>query len=104
MNFLEYLRGSLDTKSGNGASARKLTAFAVMILVVFLHLWYFRYQYKHEGDFSLTIEILVIDYLFMALLLGLTTFESILKLKNGFKDEDKKRSGDHTDAASDPSN
>jgi hypothetical protein len=100
--FLSYLRGSLDTKSGNGASARKLTAFAVMVLVVMLHFWYFRYQYKHDGKFELTIEILIIDYLFMALLLGLTTFESILKLKNGITDKEQKQNDtNHTDASSD---
>ncbi len=82
-NFLKYIQGSFDTKPGNGASARKLSAFWIIMLITGLHFTYFRDQYKHEGDFGLLIEILFLDLCFVCVALGMTTVETILKLKNG---------------------
>jgi len=80
--FFEYIKSAFDTHS-KGASARKLSAFWVVMLITLLHLSYFRYQYLKDGDYSLLIEILIIDYCFVALALGLTTIETLVKLKNG---------------------
>lgn len=83
-NFLKYLQSSFDTHS-KGASARKLSAFWVVVLITMLHVWWLRHAYRKE-DFSLLMSILTLDFGFVALALGLTTFETITKLKNK-KDE-----------------
>lgn len=70
----EKIVGSFDTNT-SGASARKLTAFAFMLLVVFIHCKYV--------DKDNAMEALMIDSSMILLLLGLVTFEQILALKNG---------------------
>lgn len=80
--FILYIQSAFDTHSA-GASARKLSAFWIIMLITALHLSYFRYQYTKDGEYKLLIEILIIDYCFVALALGLTTIETIMKLKNG---------------------
>lgn len=103
MNLYQYLRGSFDTKSENGASARKLTAFIITTMVVLLHLWYFRYQYKSpNSNFELLTEILIIDYSFISLLLGLTTIQELIKLKNGNKNETPTPSKPADNSVADP--
>jgi len=82
---ISYIQSSFDTHS-QGASARKLTAFWIVMLITFLHISYFRYQAKQEGNYEYLPTILVIDFCFVAVALGLTTVETILKLKNGNSD------------------
>lgn len=65
-----------------GASARKLTAFALMILVVYIHLKYV--------DVSNCIDALIIDLCGVSLMLGLVTFSQLINLKNGGNDETNK--------------
>lgn len=60
-----------------GASARKLTAFALMCLVVYIH----ASQLTHEN----AVEFLIIDLCGVFLSLGLITFSQIVELKNGSK-------------------
>jgi hypothetical protein len=57
----------------NGYSARKLTSATIILMVVVAHLIWLKHCFVHE-DFSLLSEVLIIDYGFVAALLGMTTF------------------------------
>ena len=70
---------SLDTVTKDGFSARKLSAFVIMCMIVLAHAAWLKKAFL-ENDFSLLAEVLMIDYSFVSLLLGLTTYEAI---KNG---------------------
>ena len=70
-HFINKLISSLDTHT-KGFSARKLTAFAVMLCVIAAHV-----KWLSLGDFAMLGEILLIDYTFVAALLGMTTYQSI---------------------------
>lgn len=86
--FILYIQSAFDTHS-KGASARKLSALWIVMLITLLHASYFRYQYNKSGAYDLLTEILIIDYCFVALALGLTTIETLIKLKSGnFKAEE----------------
>jgi hypothetical protein len=74
-NILNKLISSLDTHT-KGFSARKLTAFCVMICVIAAHI-----KWLSLADFSLLGEILMIDYAFVAALLGMTTYQNIKSSK-----------------------
>ena len=58
-----------------GASARKLTAFALIVMIVYIH-------YKQLSADN-AIEFLIIDLCGVFLSLGLVTFAQIIELKNG---------------------
>lgn len=73
MKFLKYLQSSFDTNT-KGASARKLSAFIIIICVVVAHV-----KWIALGNFSQLELVLTIDYSFIAALLGMTTYESIKK-------------------------
>lgn len=77
-NLFNNLFASLNNQEG-GFSARKLTAFSLMILIAYIH-------YKYV-DLSNAIEAILIDLAGVLLLLGIITFEQILKFKNGDKSE-----------------
>ena len=68
---------SLNTQDG-GYSARKLTSFSLMVLIAYVH-------YKYV-DLNNAIEAILIDLGGVLLLLGIVTFEQILKFKNGSKE------------------
>lgn len=71
----KWIKSSWEYTS-KGASARKLTAFAIMVCVVFVHfIWMIHSSSK--GDFSLLISVLYADYSFVGLLLGMTTYQYI---------------------------
>ena len=72
--IFENLINSLNN-TDSGFSARKLTAFSLMILIAYVH-------YKYV-DLSNAIEAILIDLGGVLLLLGIITFEQILKFKNG---------------------
>jgi len=77
INALNYLFGALDTKP-NSASLRKLVAVWTMILVTIAH---------SKFVSTTTIDtILMIDYLFIAILLGLVTAENIIFFLQNKKD------------------
>lgn len=61
--------------SREGFSARKLTAFALMILVTYLH-----YKYVDIGN---SFDFLVADLCAIMLLLGIVTAQNIIEFKNG---------------------
>lgn len=69
--FIDKIISSLDNHT-KGFSARKLTAFAVMLCVIAAHV-----KWLSLGDFAMLGEILLIDYAFVAALLGMTTYQSI---------------------------
>lgn len=72
MKFVKSLLASFDTKS-IGFSARKLTAFAYFMLVVFLHfvLWL-----KDKIDFLL--EFLIVDTVAILTLLSVITIQKLI--------------------------
>lgn len=76
-NLINNLINSLNN-TDLGFSARKLTAFALMVLIAYVH-------YKYV-DLSNAIEAILIDLAGVLLLLGIITFEQILKFKNGAKE------------------
>ena len=63
-----------------GASARKLTAFALMVLIAFCH-----YKYVYNTN---VIEAIIIDLSGVLLCLGLVTASNIIELKNGSKKDE----------------
>ena len=84
--FIRKLFGSMDTHSKNAFSARKLSAFVMMLLIVIGHVMYFRYATKSE-NWTLFPEILLIDLGGTFVFLGLTTYESIKTQKKDDTDK-----------------
>ena len=77
IDALSYIFGALDTKP-NSASLRKIAAVWTMILVTIAH---------SKFVSTATINtILMIDYLFIAVLLGLVTAENIIFFIQNKKD------------------
>lgn len=70
--ILSNLNASFKFEKG-GYSARKLTSAAVMMLVIIAHVIWIKHCFVKE-DFSLLSEVLIIDYGFVAALLGMTTY------------------------------
>lgn len=68
------------TNDKGGFSARKLTAFALMVCVAYIH-------YKYV-DLSIAVEVLIIDLCAVLLCLGLVTASNLIELKNGSKQQD----------------
>lgn len=78
-----------------GFSARKLSAFAIMVCVVAAHISWLKYAFM-QNKFELLPEILTIDYGFIAVCLGLTTWENIKtnptkKLDESLQDSENKK-------------
>lgn len=65
-----------------GFSARKLTAFSLMVCIAYIH-------YKFV-DTSIAIEALIIDLSGVLISLGIVTAEQVIKLKNGGNNESNK--------------
>lgn len=68
------LYASFKNEKG-GFSARKLSSFALMICVYWLH-----YKYANPEN---AIDLLIADLCAIMLLLGIVTAENIIQLKNG---------------------
>jgi hypothetical protein len=68
------LIGSFDNVKG-GFSARKLTAFAFVVMSAFIHL-----RYVNEVN---AIEALIVDVCCVLVALGIITAQNIIDLKNG---------------------
>ncbi len=73
--ILSYIFSALDTHS-KGASARKSSAFVVVLLVIAAHV-----KWISLGDFAQLETVLIIDYGFIAGCLGMTTYETITKIR-----------------------
>jgi hypothetical protein len=78
--IIEKLLSAFDTHS-KGFSARKLSAFVIILCVVAIHIGWLKYAFRTE-NFSLMEGLLMIDYAFIAACLGMTTYETIQKIKN----------------------
>lgn len=79
------LKASFDTHS-LGMSARKLTAWSIVVCVLVAHAAWLKYAFVHE-DFSLFDPTLLIDYAFIGALLGMTSYSANQANKNKPKDE-----------------
>jgi hypothetical protein len=75
MNILEFIKGSFDNHSSS-ASARKLTAFTIIVMIVVSDIMYLR-----AGTFTEFNTYLIIHFVAVFLLLGLVTVEQIIKFK-----------------------
>jgi hypothetical protein len=71
-SIFERFLGSLDNQKNKGFSGRKMTAFALVCVVVAIH-----FKWIALGDFSQLIPVLVTDYAFIASLFGMTTYQSM---------------------------
>jgi hypothetical protein len=76
MNPLKFILASFSNEPG-GASARKLTAFAFMLCVAWVHLKWV----NHEN----AIAALVIDVSAALLSLSIVTAENLIRLRHGGK-------------------
>ena len=76
MNPLNFLLASFRNEPG-GASARKLTAFAFMLCVAWVHLKWV----NHEN----AIAALIIDVSAALLSLSIVTAENLIRLRHGGK-------------------
>lgn len=87
--FLDFKNNlSASLKFGqDGYSARKITSLFVMLLVGTAHIIWIKHCFVKD-DFSLLSEVLLIDYGFVAALLGMTTYSQNIQAKN------KKNEGD----------
>lgn len=75
--LINKLLGSLDTHSKNSFSARKLSAFVVMVLVIVLHVKWFK-----SDKWEYIAEVLALDFTFILVCLGLATWQSIKEKQN----------------------
>ena len=73
-NLFTKLINSFDNEN-SGFSARKLTAFSLMVCVAYIH-------YKFI-DTSTAINAQIVDLCAILVLLGIITIEQVIKLKNG---------------------
>ena len=72
-DLFNKLLSGLDTNT-NGFSARKMSAFIIILCVIIAHV-----KWITLGDLSELDNVLIIDYGFISLCLGMTTYESIKK-------------------------
>jgi hypothetical protein len=81
IDFKNNLSGSFKFDKG-GYSARKLTSATIILMVVIAHSIWLKHCFTKE-DFSLLSEVLIIDYGFVAALLGMTTYsQNVLNKQN----------------------
>ncbi len=66
-NILKSFNGSAE-----GYSSRKLTAFAIVVMVIITHI-----KWLTLGNLSQLEMVLTIDYGFIAALFGMTTYSSL---------------------------
>jgi len=71
MNFYQKIVASLENNK-LGFSARKLSAFIVIVMVVILHIKWFR-----SDEWQYIAEVLGFDYTFILVCLGLATWQQI---------------------------
>jgi len=93
IDFKNNLSGSLKVGHG-GYSARKITSLFVMLMVLTAHIVWIKHCFV-KSDFSLLSEILIIDYGFVAALLGMTTYSQNQQSKIK-KDENNTPNTDNT--------
>lgn len=70
--LFERFLGSLDNQKNKGFSGRKMTAFALVCVVIAVHI-----KWLALGDLGNLEMVLTIDYAFIASLFGMTTYQSM---------------------------
>ena len=80
-NFSDSLKNS-----ELGWSGRKMTAFALTLCVVAMHVAYYTYALM-AANFTLFTEVLIIDLVGIAFFIGLVTVANIIELRTGRKTE-----------------
>jgi len=73
--FINNIVRSLDNKQDNGYSARKLSAFAGVMVAIYTTLKLLPSEYLIEAIYAWLV--------FALLCLGIVTIEQVIKLKNG---------------------
>lgn len=73
--IFDGLLGSFDNERHKGFSARKLTAFAFMLLIVYIHM-------VHVTPEN-AMEALIIDVCGILICLGIVSAQNIIEFKNG---------------------
>ncbi len=73
--IIKWLKASFEYGTRD-ASARKLTAFAIVLCVVSIH-FAWTYNAIKTSNFDLMVEILLSDFAFVSALLGMTTYQYI---------------------------
>jgi hypothetical protein len=72
MNIIDKLLAGFDVTTKGGFSARKMSAFVVLICVIIAHVkWFKSDRWEYLG------EVLTLDFGFVCVCLGLTTYENI---------------------------
>lgn len=75
-NILNKILSGLDTNT-KGFSARKMSAFIIIVCCIAAHI-----KWITLGDFKELDMVLTIDYSFISLCLGMTTYEAIKTKQN----------------------
>ena len=78
MKILNNILASFNTFE-KGFSARKLSAFTLMVCIVYVH-----YKWVNHDNVA---EVLIIDLCGVLILLGIVTAEQIIKFKNDTPNE-----------------
>lgn len=76
----KFLSEPLTDKEGK-QSARKWAAFTIIIMVVVLHIKWFK-----STQWQYIVYVLGLDFLFILICLGLATVQNIIEFKNGKND------------------
>ena len=76
-NIFRKILGSLDTHTKDSFSARKLSAAVTMALVIVLHFKWFK-----SDRWEYIAEILLLDFTFILVCLGLATWQYLKQNKN----------------------
>jgi hypothetical protein len=74
--FYTGIIGSMDN-TDKGFSARKVSAFAVIVMVLILHVKWFK-----SDKWEYLAEVLFLDYSFILVCLGLATWQKIKEKTN----------------------
>lgn len=78
--LITKILSSFDNHS-MGFSGRKLSAFTIIGLVVLVHVAWLWHAIS-TGDFKYMTELLGIDFFFIAVMFGLTTYQSVQNKNN----------------------
>lgn len=70
-DIFNKLIGAFDTHT-QGFSARKLSAFVVIVLIVITHIKWFKSDHWEHLD-----AVLALDFSFISVCLGMTTYQAI---------------------------
>lgn len=79
--IMQNILNSFNTNKG-GYSSRKLTAFVIVAMVVFIHI-----KWLTLGNLTQLEMVLTIDYSFIAALFGMTTYQALKNNKKENKEE-----------------